>query len=293
MPRRRSEWLHWFRVDCDLVDHPRLHALAKELRIDSERALGRIVRFMGWVARHAPRGVLPASWEQGVSGALGGAFPAALRRVGWVENTPDGDIVRRWWELNGHLLKERERKRRGDSAESARNFLPKSHPTRAEAAAASASESSAISDSAAVIQTPVQGAGEGAAEPHAAQDAEPTAWLTQADIATVQREFPTQDVVLTARKLREQHAGKRFTLPGVMVLRSWVKSAQRMGTERITPSSSSSPRSTHTHHTLMKLEQDEEAAQHAREQDPDAAARALHEVSSLLDARESHDASPR
>jgi hypothetical protein len=146
MPRTRTEWLHWFRVDCDLESHPRLLQLAQQIKTDPERALGRIVRFMSWVARHAPRGVLPVGWEVGVSRLYGQGFPDALRRVGWVEKTEEGDKFRRWWELNGHLLRDRERKRRGDSAEVPGTFPPVSGPTRAQATSTATSTAKARPD---------------------------------------------------------------------------------------------------------------------------------------------------
>lgn len=124
--RARKEWLEWFRVDRDLPEHPKTLELARASGCSREEAVGRIVCFWAWVARHFPRGLMTESDMQsardlglGVDALIGAAFIERSNGDGW--------RIRNWHDFNGKALRERARKRRGDSS-----VLPRKPPTNSE-----------------------------------------------------------------------------------------------------------------------------------------------------------------
>lgn len=126
-PQGRS--LPWFRVDVDLVDHPKVDALADLLH--EPLAVAYIIRFWAWTMRYAARGRLAPGARRSVERACGwrgeeGVLWSALSETGWLEVAPDGSAeVHDWDEHNGAAVvkaekdaqrKRDERKRRADGA---------------------------------------------------------------------------------------------------------------------------------------------------------------------------------
>lgn len=127
--------LPWFRVDVDLVEHPKVTALAEIWGVSEAEAGWSIVRLWAWTMRYAARGRL----APGARTALGRLAPVrvtldlvvrGLVETGWLDENSDGSWeVHDWAEHNGAAVvkaeKDAERKRtararRADGAETAR-----------------------------------------------------------------------------------------------------------------------------------------------------------------------------
>lgn len=125
--------LPWFRVDVEMVDHPKIHHLETLL---GPNAGWYYLRLLSWTARYASRGRLStfarASLERscGWSGDVG-RLVSALLEAGLLDETETGELeVHDWWEKQGAIVskaekdKERlreERKRRGIVARASRD----------------------------------------------------------------------------------------------------------------------------------------------------------------------------
>lgn len=127
--------LPWFRVDVDLVDHPKVFALADALGVSDNEALAIVVRLWAWTMRYAARGRLAPGARTALGRACGGRgmsvdLVEVLVRTGWLDDLGQGELeVHDWSEHNGAAVakaeKDSERKRaararRGDGAETAR-----------------------------------------------------------------------------------------------------------------------------------------------------------------------------
>lgn len=116
--------MSWFRVEADLVDHPKIFRLAEIL--GSQCAGWYYIRLLAWTSRYAARGRLrdvtlhaieDACGWRGESGALLRAF-VVVGLVDELENQADGATleVHDWWEVQRQYVvkaeKDAERKRR-------------------------------------------------------------------------------------------------------------------------------------------------------------------------------------
>jgi hypothetical protein len=126
--RARKEWLEWFRVDRDLPDHPKIHALAQAAGCSVDEAIGRLIRFWSWVARYAPLGTFTEA-EAGAARSRGLGVDDLIASAFIERANSDSWRVRNWQAFNGKAIRERARKRRGDSAESLRKPPAISEPT--------------------------------------------------------------------------------------------------------------------------------------------------------------------
>lgn len=126
---KQGRSLPWFRVDVDLVDHPKVDALADLLK--EPLAVAYVIRFWAWTMRYAARGRLAPGARRSVERACGwrgaeGELWSALAQTGWLEVNPDGSAeVHDWDEHNGAAVakaekdaerKRNDRKRRADGA---------------------------------------------------------------------------------------------------------------------------------------------------------------------------------
>lgn len=128
MARVRKDWLEWFRVDRDLPTHPRLLELARLRGWNRLEALGHLIVFWSWVARHVPRGI--ASDAELLTAQELGSEIEALKASKFIEPAPGGGWrIRNWWNFNGKQLKDRAGKRNGNSAEIPREIPNRSEPT--------------------------------------------------------------------------------------------------------------------------------------------------------------------
>lgn len=120
--------LPWFRVDVDLVDHPKVDALCD--RLGDPLAGWYVIRLWAWTMRYAARGRLAPGARLSVERACGwrgesGALWAALLDTGWIEPADaDGHLVHDWAEHNGAAVakaeKDAERKREARAARARR-----------------------------------------------------------------------------------------------------------------------------------------------------------------------------
>lgn len=126
---KQGRSLPWFRVDVDLVDHPKVDALADALK--EPLAVAYVIRFWAWTMRYAARGRLAPGARRSVERACGwrgvdGELWRALSETGWLEVNHDGSAeVHDWDEHNGAAVvkaekdaerKRNDRKRRADGA---------------------------------------------------------------------------------------------------------------------------------------------------------------------------------
>jgi hypothetical protein len=111
--------LSWFRVDANLVDHPKTRRL--EQRLNDSRAGWYVIRAWSWLSRFCPTGhiqdadvtsfELACEWRGNP-----GELIAAFKSLGFVDTSPNGDLEwHDWDDLQGKVAekakKERDRKR--------------------------------------------------------------------------------------------------------------------------------------------------------------------------------------
>lgn len=103
--------LQWFRVDNDVVDHPKVHALAALLQ--DPNAGWYLVRLWAWTMRYAARGQFADGSRTALETSCGwrgqsGALVAALIEVGLLdeieENGQAALEVHDWWESQGKVV---------------------------------------------------------------------------------------------------------------------------------------------------------------------------------------------
>ena len=132
--------MDWFRVDSDVVEHPRVMQLAHRLHISRTLALGHLVTLWARVAKHAESGSLAgiedsvveqwAEWHP-KKGAKSGEFVAALIAIGALTDNAKREL-RGWKKRNDYLMRERKRKQDMEKrrARPARNPRADSVPTK-------------------------------------------------------------------------------------------------------------------------------------------------------------------
>lgn len=116
--------LPWFRVDVDLVDHPKVLALADALDCAEAEAGWLVIRLWAWTMRYAARGrlapgarpALERLWTGAGTAPESGSAVDALVRAGFLDAAADGGWeVHDWDEHNGAAVakaeKDAERKR--------------------------------------------------------------------------------------------------------------------------------------------------------------------------------------
>jgi hypothetical protein len=120
--------LPWFRVEVDLTDHPKIHAL--EARV-GDSALSYVVRLWSWTMRYAARGRLADGARTALESAcrwrgVSGELVAALIATGFLDEVTGGLEVHDWWVSQGKVVEKaendarRKRERRADGAGTAR-----------------------------------------------------------------------------------------------------------------------------------------------------------------------------
>ncbi len=120
--------LPWFRVDVDLTDHPKVHALEA---IVGDAALSYVVRLWSWTMRYAARGRLADGARTALEAACrwrgkSGELVAALIITGFLDEVNGGLEVHDWWLSQGKVVEKaekdalRKRERRADGAKTAR-----------------------------------------------------------------------------------------------------------------------------------------------------------------------------
>ncbi len=111
--KKQGRSLPWFRVDNDMVDHPKVDALADRLK--DANALAYVVRLWAWTMRYAARGRLADGARLSVERACAwrgesGELWAALVATGWVDINPDGTAeVHDWNEHQGAAVAKAEK----------------------------------------------------------------------------------------------------------------------------------------------------------------------------------------
>lgn len=113
--------LPWFRVDVDLVDHPKVLALAEAWGVSEAEAGWAIIRLWAWTMRYAARGRLAPGARPALERACNvhptrGDVLSGLVAAGWVDDLgPDGWEIHDWGLHNGAAVvkaeKDAERKR--------------------------------------------------------------------------------------------------------------------------------------------------------------------------------------
>lgn len=123
--------LPWFRVDVDLVDHPKVSQLGIELGVAECAAGWFIIRLWSWTMRYAARGRLAPGAETALERACGwrgepGRLVSGLVATGWLEDDGNNGLeVHDWAEHNGAAVakaeKDAERKRGARAARAGRS----------------------------------------------------------------------------------------------------------------------------------------------------------------------------
>lgn len=119
----------WFRVDVEVVDHPKIHRLEE---LVGDRAGWYLIRLWAWTARYASRGrlanVAGASLERscGWTGDAG-RLVAAFIEAGLLDETTSDELeVHDWWEKQGSTVEKAEKDReRLKASRKARGIVPR------------------------------------------------------------------------------------------------------------------------------------------------------------------------
>lgn len=121
--------LPWFRLDVDVVDHPKVHHLEQLL---GSCAGWYLVRLWAWTARYASRGRLSTIARASLERSCGwtgepGKLTGALLEAGLLDETGSGELeVHDWWEKQRAIVEkaENDRERQRLSRE-ARGIVPR------------------------------------------------------------------------------------------------------------------------------------------------------------------------
>lgn len=106
--------LPWFRVDVEMVDHPKIHHLESLL---GPNAGWYYLRLLTWTARFASRGRLSTVARASLERSCGwtgnaGALITALLEVGLLDETDTDELeVHDWWEKQGAIVTKAEKDR--------------------------------------------------------------------------------------------------------------------------------------------------------------------------------------
>jgi hypothetical protein len=105
----------WFRLDSDVLRHPRVLKLMRLLKLSPAQAVGHLTCLFCGIAEHAEDGSLVhvedediEIWAEWID--RDGRFANALIEVGIIETEPRH--LHGWWERHEQMFKERERKAR-------------------------------------------------------------------------------------------------------------------------------------------------------------------------------------
>lgn len=118
---KQGRSLPWFRVDVDIVGHPKIYALAEGLGVSDNEALGVVVRLFAYTMRYAARGRLAPGARPALERACSvrgqSDVVPQLVRAGWLDELgEDGWEVHDWDEHQGAAVakaeKDADRKRR-------------------------------------------------------------------------------------------------------------------------------------------------------------------------------------
>lgn len=131
--------MNWFRIESNVHDHPKVYRFAEAVGIDPERALGRLLRFWACVAKYAETGDLSHVSDQQIADWFRWKKPPAQLVALLIDTNlidPGTREVHGWWERNGHLVRDRQRKsdesearnERAESNDFPRNETGKNEP---------------------------------------------------------------------------------------------------------------------------------------------------------------------
>jgi len=104
----------WVAVHAELLHHPKLRRLARNLGVPKAQALGHLAALWCWCAEYAEDGDLSSFDPEEISeGAMWEGDPAtflsALERSGFVDADPDGNrSIHEWESYSGRILRARE-----------------------------------------------------------------------------------------------------------------------------------------------------------------------------------------
>jgi hypothetical protein len=108
--------MSWFRVDEDMVDHPKTHMLGRRLAETIESKpdpVGVVIRMWSWMSRFCPTGHVTACHVTAFGDALATSLGLqgaaqkltdALCDTGWLERDSDGAIEAHDWEQKQHKV---------------------------------------------------------------------------------------------------------------------------------------------------------------------------------------------
>jgi len=133
--------MNWFRVQTPLPTHPKVHALADELKVPWQHALGMLTAVLAWAASRDQEDIVVTQAQAKalavVSGHVGPpqVFTDALVATGWLDALEPGNYrLHDWREWNGSAVREslaaRDRMRRLRSPNVRQTFEERSPPTQ-------------------------------------------------------------------------------------------------------------------------------------------------------------------
>jgi hypothetical protein len=122
----------WYKTYAALKDHPKVLMFTNAIGAANEiEGLGYLHLFFSAVCAYAEDGgiekiPIPVLEKMCRWSGDTGKFIEALEKSGFIDKTPEGRIVHEWWEINGHQVKEHERKeknrkKRGPGADEAQD----------------------------------------------------------------------------------------------------------------------------------------------------------------------------
>lgn len=103
----------WFRLDADMVDHPKTWQLATIL--NEPLAGWYVIRLFSWLSRYAARGRLAPGLAPHLEQSCGwrgepGKLTSALVESGWLDQLDDGTLeAHDWWEKQKALVEKAEK----------------------------------------------------------------------------------------------------------------------------------------------------------------------------------------
>lgn len=108
--------MDWLRIDSGLPEHPKVARLADELRVRDDVALAIVVRLLCWTARVSESGDLGCTTEARLCSLARLPGPpartvAALISVGLLERSDGRLVVHDWSDVQGPMLRARDRMR--------------------------------------------------------------------------------------------------------------------------------------------------------------------------------------
>lgn len=107
----------WYKSFVSLRGHYKRGRLAALLGVDPVTAMGHLHLFWGYICAYAEDGRIQKLRPEEIAWACewkgdAAIFKSALKDTGFIEDTPEGEIVHKWWEKNGSHIDEYNRKQR-------------------------------------------------------------------------------------------------------------------------------------------------------------------------------------